>query len=100
MASCQSRPACTAWRARRWPLCCEGHKQCFVTDTRADIRGLVSDESIINDVVPEAFHDYNTQQMLTVDNGGTFCFGLARRARSYIACACLIRCVIDQITRW
>ncbi len=38
--------------------------------THTDIRGLVSDESIINDVVPEAFHDYNTQQMLTVDNGG------------------------------
>jgi hypothetical protein len=30
----------------------------------------VSDESIINDVVPDAFHEYNTEQMLTVDNGG------------------------------
>lgn len=35
----------------------------------ADIRGLVSDESIINDVVPEAFETYNKTQMLVVDNG-------------------------------
>jgi capping protein alpha len=34
-----------------------------------DIRGLVSDESIINEVVPEAFEGYNTAQMLTVDAG-------------------------------
>ena len=34
-----------------------------------DIRGLVQDESVINDVVPEAFSGYNTAQMLTVDNG-------------------------------
>jgi capping protein alpha len=34
-----------------------------------DIRGLVSDESIINDVVPEAFEGYNTEQMIAVDAG-------------------------------
>jgi len=34
-----------------------------------DIRGLVSDESIINEVVPEAFEGYNTTQMLAVDAG-------------------------------
>jgi hypothetical protein len=34
-----------------------------------DIRGLVSDESIINEVVPEAFEGYNTEQMLAVDSG-------------------------------
>lgn len=34
-----------------------------------DIRGLVSDETIINDVVPEAFREYNTEQMLVVDHG-------------------------------
>lgn len=34
-----------------------------------DIRGLVQDESIINDVVPESFQGYNTAQMLAVDNG-------------------------------
>jgi len=34
-----------------------------------DIRGLVTDESIINDVVPTAFHDYNTTQMIVVDHG-------------------------------
>merc|ERR1712137_682179 len=34
-----------------------------------DIRGLVEDESIINDVVGESFEGYNLDQMLTVDNG-------------------------------
>jgi len=34
-----------------------------------DIRGLVSDESIVNEVVPEAFEGYNTEQMITVDSG-------------------------------
>lgn len=34
-----------------------------------DIRGLVSDESIINEVVPEAFEGYNTAQMLAVEAG-------------------------------
>ena len=34
-----------------------------------DIRGLVEDESIINEVVPDSFHQYNVEQMLAVDNG-------------------------------
>jgi capping protein (actin filament) muscle Z-line, alpha len=34
-----------------------------------DIRGLVEDESIINEVVAEGFAGYNTAQMLAVDNG-------------------------------
>eukprot|EP01092_Planopodium_desertum_P006057 TRINITY_DN2499_c0_g2_i1.p1 TRINITY_DN2499_c0_g2~~TRINITY_DN2499_c0_g2_i1.p1 ORF type:complete len:291 (-),score=69.94 TRINITY_DN2499_c0_g2_i1:96-968(-) len=31
-----------------------------------DIRGLLSDESIINDAVPSTFREYNTEQMLQV----------------------------------
>jgi len=34
-----------------------------------DIRGLVSDESIVNEVAPEAFEGYNTAQMLAVEAG-------------------------------
>lgn len=35
----------------------------------ADIRGLLEDESIINDIVPSTFKQYNTDQMIQVDNG-------------------------------
>jgi len=35
----------------------------------ADIRGLLDDESIINDIVPSTFKQYNTDQMIQVDNG-------------------------------
>eukprot|EP01091_Cochliopodium_minus_P005063 TRINITY_DN15050_c0_g1_i1.p1 TRINITY_DN15050_c0_g1~~TRINITY_DN15050_c0_g1_i1.p1 ORF type:complete len:282 (+),score=87.94 TRINITY_DN15050_c0_g1_i1:51-896(+) len=38
-------------------------------DVVADIRGLLSDESIINDIVPTTFKQYNTEQMISTDNG-------------------------------
>jgi len=38
-------------------------------DVVADIRGILSDESIINDIVPTTFKQYNTDQMISVDNG-------------------------------
>jgi len=38
-------------------------------DVVADIRGLLSDESIINDIVPTTFKQYNTDQMISTDNG-------------------------------
>jgi len=38
-------------------------------DVVADIRGILSDESIINDIVPTTFKQYNTDQMISTDNG-------------------------------
>jgi len=38
-------------------------------DVVADIRGILSDESIINDIVPTTFKQYNTEQMISTDNG-------------------------------
>jgi len=35
----------------------------------AAIRGLLDDESIINEIVPSTFKQYNTDQMIQVDNG-------------------------------
>ena len=38
-----------------------------------DVRGLLADESIINDTAPETFRRYNTDQLIQVQNGGNTC---------------------------
>jgi len=67
-----------------------------------DIRGLVSDESIINDVVPDAFREYNTEQMLTVDNGDhkvVICKQAEVSSSEYLDAASKEIVTFDHITR-
>jgi len=39
-------------------------------DVVTDVRGLLSDESVLNESAPNTFREYNTDQMLSVDSPG------------------------------
>jgi capping protein alpha len=42
----------------------------MLTLRAADVRGLLPDESILNDSAPATFREYNTDQMLQVQSPG------------------------------
>jgi len=44
---------------------------CPALTSAVDVRNLLGDDSLLNEVAPFAFKEYNTEQMLVVDNNGS-----------------------------